>query len=363
MKALILAGGYGTRLRPLSCTRPKQLFPVANRPVIDWILERLAKNGVKEVVLAVNYLAEDIKRAIGYSRYGVKIVYSHEKRPLGTGGPIKMAEELLRDDVFLVLNGDILCELNYRELAEKHKEYNATATIALYRVKNVERFGVVYLDENNRVVEFIEKPSHEVRSNLINAGTYAMSSDIFEYMQPNKKISIEREVFPIISKAGKLYGYEFNGFWADVGELSDYLHVNEIMLKKLSREKPILGDGVKMGVNVKLIPPIIIGENVEIGDGSQIGPYVSIGDNCIVGTGTRLERSVVFPHALLGNFSSVRSAVVGQGAIIGQWVKIDNQVVIGDSVVISDNLTLVNGVSICPYKEINSSIYGPRHIA
>ena len=158
MKALILAGGVGTRLRPLSCTRPKLLFPVVNKPLLDWTLERLAESGVKEVILAVNYMAEAFIQRYGKSRYGMKISYSREEKPLRTGGPIKKAEEMIgREKSFFVLNGDILTKIDYAELLERHEEKDAIATIALYEVEDPSRYGTVKLTENHRVIRFEEK--------------------------------------------------------------------------------------------------------------------------------------------------------------------------------------------------------------
>ncbi|MDH5451653.1 MAG: nucleotidyltransferase family protein, partial [Candidatus Bathyarchaeota archaeon] len=162
LKAVILAGGFGTRLRPLSCTRPKLLFPVVNKPILDWTLERLAEIGVKEVILAVNYMAETLMQHYGSARYGMKISYSTEDRPLGTGGPVKKAEKLIgHKEPFLVLNGDILTNMNYAQLLEQHRENGAVATIALCEVDDPSRYGIVELTEEKQITRFIEKPARE----------------------------------------------------------------------------------------------------------------------------------------------------------------------------------------------------------
>ncbi len=193
MKALILAGGFATRLRPLSCTRPKLLFPIANRPLLDLTLERLAANGVKEAVLAVNFMADALERACGRSKYGVKLRYSRDaptsettgspQSSLGTGGPVKKAEKLLgQRDPFFVLNGDILTDADYREIMERHKNNEGIGTVALRRVADPSRFGVVELSVENRITKFIEKPSRNAPSNLANAGIYVFEPDIFNYI-------------------------------------------------------------------------------------------------------------------------------------------------------------------------------------
>ncbi|TEU08379.1 nucleotidyltransferase family protein, partial [Candidatus Bathyarchaeota archaeon] len=174
MKALVLAGGFGTRLRPLSCTRPKMLFPLANQTLLDWTLKNLSEGGVDTVVLAVNYMAEALVRYFGPTKFDLGIIYSREGRPLGTGGPIKKAEALLVDgEPFLVLNGDVISDIDYRRIVEYHKSKGAAATIALIRVPDPSRYGAVEMDSEGRVLRFVEKPERgEAPSNLINAGIY-----------------------------------------------------------------------------------------------------------------------------------------------------------------------------------------------
>ena len=206
VKAFILAGGFGTRLRPLSCTRPKLLFPIGNKPLLDWTLERLEKSGVKQVILAVNYMAEAFIQRYGKSAHGIKLTYSRETKPMRTGGPIKQAEKLIgRDEPFLVLNGDIFTNINFVELIKKHNETtNATATIALYRVEDPSRYGVVELTERECIVRFEEKPSPgKEPSNLANAGIYVLEPEVFDYIPIGRPVSLEREVFPILAQEEK----------------------------------------------------------------------------------------------------------------------------------------------------------------
>ncbi len=358
MKALILAGGFGTRLRPLSCTRPKLMFPIANKTLLDWIVENLAKEGVTKVVLAVNYMADALERDFGSSKYGVEIIYSREKKPLGTGGPIKKAENILREDnaPFLVLNGDIISTISFSELYRTHQSFGGTGTIALHEVEDPTRFGVVELNEH-RITRFVEKPSREeAPSNLVNAGVYVLDQSIFDIIPPETKVSIEREIFPTMVARRSLYGYRFQGLWIDTGKPSDYFLANRSMLNRIAGTMPLIDEEASVSTKATIIPPTIIGAGVSVEEDACVGPYASIGDNVTIGKGSRVENTIVFPRAWIDNYTSIKGGIIGEGAIIGRWVKVEEGCIIGDHVVINDNITLTKNVKICHSKEISESI-------
>ena len=361
MKAVVLAGGFGTRLRPLSCTRPKLLFPICNRPLLDWTLERLAKSGVKEVVLAVNYMAEAFIQRYGNSTRGMRLFHSREEKPLGTGGPIKNAEELIgRKEPFLVLNGDILTDFDYSKLMEKHIEKGATATIALYRVADTSRYGIAELTEKNRVVRFVEKPAREkAPSNLANAGIYALDPEIFDYIPGGRPVSIEREVFPKLADEGKLYGYDFEGSWIDIGKREDYLKANKLLLDTQIK-KSQLGKSVHMKSDVEIKHPTVVGEKVVIEEKSKVGPYAAVGERTILGKGVLVQNSIIFPGVMISDFTSIKGAIIGENAIIGRHVKVEDGCMIGDHAVIKDNVTLTRNVTVCPSREVSESVLTPR---
>jgi NDP-sugar pyrophosphorylase family protein len=365
MKALILAGGFGTRLRPLSCTRPKMLFPIANRPLLDWVLEGLAESGVTKTVLAVNYMADMIKKNFGLSRYGMKLVYASEPKPLGTGGAIKNAEKALNqdDEPFFVLNGDILSSIDYSKLYLMHKNHRSEATIALREVEDPSRFGVAELTGENQIRRFVEKPrKDETSSRLINAGVYVLNHSVFDLMESGKKISIEREVFPKLVHKGSLYGYTFNDLWIDIGKPNDYIDANKLILEEIAKKKAPNGRNVRISSKAKIIPPVAIGSSVVIEEDASIGPYTSIGNNSVVGKGTKIQGSIVFSKALIGNFTSINGAIIGESAVVGDWVKVEDQCIIGDHVLIDDNVTLTQKVQVCPSKEVEASILQPSTI-
>ncbi|MGC8850280.1 MAG: nucleotidyltransferase family protein, partial [Candidatus Bathyarchaeia archaeon] len=211
MKALILAGGYGTRLRPLSCRKPKLLFPILGKPILKWNMEVLAEIGVSEVVLALNYLADILAREMSY--HGLSIRYTFERTPLGTGGPIKKAMRILSgEDIFLAMNGDVVFDKSIGGVLEAHTGSGAVATIALREVEDTSRFGVALVDQEGWIRGFVEKPKPgTVDSKLINAGFYAFSRDIFKYIPSGRKVSTEREVFPVLAREGRLRSFKYRG--------------------------------------------------------------------------------------------------------------------------------------------------------
>lgn len=357
MKALILAGGKGTRLRPLSCTRPKLLFPILNKPLLDWTLESLAITGLNRVTLAINHMAEVFMQRYGESKFRMKITYSKEKKPMGTGGAIKYAEQLIGyEEPFLVLNGDIFTKIDYKKLIKKHEETNALATIALYRVEDPSRYGTVKLTEKDQITQFIEKASlREAPGNLINAGIYVLNPDIFEHIPGGRPVSIEREIFPKLADEGSLFGHEFREIWMDIGKPRDYLKVNRILLD--SKENTIeLGEDVNLGEETRLNEPLTIDSGVEIGHQSKIGPYAVIGEDSVLGRGVLLKNSIVFSNSVISDHASVRGAVIGEGVIIGRGAKICEGVVIGDYVTIQDNITVSRDATVCPFKEVTGKV-------
>jgi mannose-1-phosphate guanylyltransferase len=361
LKAVLIAGGFGTRLRPLSCTRPKHLFPIGGRPLLDWTLERLAKGGVSEVVFAVNYLFEDFVKQYGKSAYGMKLHYCQETRPLGTGGCIKNAERTIgHREPFLVLNGDIISNTDYAKLFAQHLKNGGLATMTLHRVEDPSRYGVAEMAEKNLIKRFVEKPERgKAKTNLVNAGIYILSPKIFDCIPSQRAVSIEREVFPTLAQDQKLFGYEFNGFWIDIGEPSDYLKGNQLLLDEELRNGSI-GHSARLEGKVDVKNPVAIGEHTIIGDKSRIGPHVSIGGDVTIGKGVRIENSIIFSGTVVSDFSSLKGAIIGEAAIIGNWVKIEDNCIVGDHAMIHDNVTLTKGVSVCPQKEVAESVLSPK---
>jgi len=357
LKAVILAGGFATRLRPLSCARPKTLFPIVNKPLLEWIFEGLANNDVDEAILAVNALTQFHIKQERPRRHGLKLKFSIDppKKPLGTAGPVKKAEKLIgHDEPFIVLNGDIFADLSYIELLKTHVKSDALATIALCKVEDPCRYGVAEIENGNLIKQFIEKPAKDkAPSNLINAGVYILSPKIFDYIPPGKAVSMEREVFPKLAAEGKLFGHFVNGLWMDIGKPEEYLETNKIILDSLA--KTAKQENAK---NFEVKKPVAFDKGISVAEKSIIGPYAILGKNVTIGKKSQISNSVIFPNVAIGDFASIDGAIIGEGAKIGNNVKISSGCIIGDHAKVRDNLELSGKV--CPGKEVAENVLKPK---
>ena len=231
MEAIILAGGFGTRLRPFTYIRAKALLPILNKPMIVYLIESLPKE-VDTVILAVNYRKDQIESYFKQNDFGREIIVNDEPEPLGTGGAVKFAEKHITDS-FFVLNADVICSLNLKEMIAFHKKHNAVSTISLWPVEHVSEFGVVDIRADGNVVGFVEKPKPEdALSDLINAGAYFLEPQILDYIEKNRLVSMEKEIFPqIIQDTGRFFGFEIEGYWIDVGRIKSYIDVHTLLMK------------------------------------------------------------------------------------------------------------------------------------
>ncbi|MGE5532871.1 MAG: sugar phosphate nucleotidyltransferase [Bacillota bacterium] len=352
LKALILAGGFATRLRPLSCSRPKTLFPIVNKPLLQWIFERLVDGGIDEAVLAVNALTRFYIRQHKPSKCGLRVRFSVDppRMPLGTGGALKKAEKLVgHESPFIMLNGDIYADINYGELLEAHRKSGASATIALCKVEDPCSFGVADL-EGNTIKQFVEKPPKgKAPSNLINAGAYVLSPEVFDYIPEGKTVSIEREVFPKLAKEGKLSGHCIDGLWIDIGKPHEYLEANKIVLDSIVKNTK-LENPEKFVKN-----PVAIDTGVIVGEKSVIGPYAILGKNVNVGANVQISNSVIFAEAHIADGAVLNGAIVGEGARIGKGVKLPKGCVVGDLAKVKDSVHMHDGQVVCPAKEVTET--------
>jgi len=348
LKAIILIGGFGTRLRPLSCTRPKALFPIVNKPLLQWTFEKLAENGVSEVILAVNKLTQFHIRQQRLPRCGLKVRFSVDppKMPLGTAGPVKKAQKLIGNEIFLVLNGDLITEINYKELFKSHLEGQAVATIALHEAEDPSRYGVAELDENNRIRRFVEKPAKGTEpSKLINAGVYVLSPKIFEYIPAGRAVSMEREIFPMLAEHNALFGHKVSGLWIDIGKPEEYLQTNKLLLEACMSEPPKRG-------KFECRKPFALSKGVSIGENSTIGPYAVLGRNVTVGKNVHIKDSVIFSHARIDDDADISGALIGEAAHVGKRVKVPEGCIVADHAKIRDDASLTERVHVCPAKEV-----------
>jgi NDP-sugar pyrophosphorylase family protein len=358
MKAVILAGGYATRLRPISYALPKLLFPVLGKPMIYWTLDLLKGIGVDEAVLAVNYLADQLRTVVGDNYDGMNIRYSLELTPLGTGGPIKLASEGTRfEQRFVVTNGDVIANLELGKMLKHHEQTRALITDALHEVKDTTRFGVAQLDTEGRIRRFVEKPQpKESPSRLINAGIYVVEPEVLKMIPPGRKVSLEREVFPALARAGKLSGFPFSGDWFDIGSITDYKKANFSLLQKrgvgslAKKHTKGLADGAI------LRPPLLLGEGSRIRSGASVGPLVVAGSSTLVESNTRIWDSILFDGVSLGEDSVVSGAILAVGVKVGRNVRIAPGSVVSSYVQIRDGVRIGSNAIVHPYKEIEGNI-------
>ncbi|CAD5226793.1 unnamed protein product [Bursaphelenchus xylophilus] len=354
MKALILVGGYGTRLRPLTLSQPKPLVDFANKPMVLHQMEALANAGVDTVILAVSYRAEMLEKEMRSQeeRLNIKIEISVETTPLGTAGPLALAKQHLEgSEPFFVLNSDVICEFPFAEMMRFHKSHGRKATIAVTKVEEPSKYGVVVFDEScGQIERFVEKPKEYV-GNKINAGMYIIDPSVLESI-PCEPTSIEKDVFPKLAADENLYAFVLRGFWMDVGQPKDFLKGTRLYLNYLftSPDHPVAlakGEGVNGAV--------LVDKTARIGNGCSIGPNVVIGANVVIEDGVRIINSTVLSDTVIREHSFVSNSIIGRQCSIGRWVRIESTSVIGDDVVVKDELYL-NGAQVLPHKSIAENV-------
>ncbi len=320
MKALFLAGGFGTRLKPITNDLPKPMVPIMGKPLLERNVESLKKHGIDEVVLSTCYKPHKIEKYFeDGKRLGVKISYISEDVPLGTAGAIKNAQRFF-DDTFLVFNADILSDIDISEMISFHKAKGALATIAVTQVDNPSAYGVIEHDQNGFITAFKEKPQpHESCSNLINAGVYIFEPQLLNEIPCGRAVSIERETYPLLLQKGfKIAVYNRCSYWLDLGTPGKYLKAHKdilggiLQLGSLDFNKNLqyISKTAKISHNAKIIHPVYIGDNVEIGSFAVIGPNTVLCDDSSVGMGAKVIGSVVWDNVHVGGGASVVNSVV-----------------------------------------------------
>jgi mannose-1-phosphate guanylyltransferase len=362
MKALILVGGFGTRLRPLTLTLPKPLVEFANRPMIEHQVEALTAAGVTDIVLAVNYRPEVMADALKKyeERYNCKITFSVESEPLGTAGPLKLAAKVLAKDdkPFFVLNSDVICDYPFKKLAEFHASHGDEGTIIVTKVEEPSKYGVIVHKPGHpsKIDRFVEKPVEFV-GNRINAGIYIFNTSVLDRIEL-RPTSIEQETFPAICKDGLLHSFDLEGYWMDVGQPKDFLSGTCLYLSSLAKKSPkslVSDESYVYGGNVLIDPSAKIGKNC------RIGPNVTIGPDCVIGDGVRLQRCVVLQGSKVKDHAWVKSTIIGWRSTVGRWARLENVTVLGDDVTIGDEI-YVNGGSVLPHKTIKANVEVPSII-
>jgi mannose-1-phosphate guanylyltransferase len=355
MQALILAGGEGTRLRPLTSTVPKPVVPLVDRPFIRFMLDWLRSHGVEDVVMSCGHLASGVRNVLGDgSAFGIRLRYVEEPRPLGTGGALKYAESLL-DERFLMLNGDVLTDIDLTAQMAQHERTGATATLALTPVEDPTAYGLVRTREDGEVTEFVEKPApDQIDTRNISAGAYVLERRVLELLAADEPASIERDVFPRLVGKG-LYGCVSDAYWLDIGTPERYLEgtfdILEGSVASAVRER--MGDGylcVEDGVENagRIIPSALVETGCRIAAGARIGGRVVLERGVTVGEGTTIERAVVMQGAEIGAGCTLSGCIVAGGVRIGDQCHVDGLSVLGEGVTIGDGNVVSNGARIFP---------------
>jgi mannose-1-phosphate guanylyltransferase len=344
LKGLILAGGFATRLRPLSCSKPKLLFPLVGTPLIDRMLEWLTLGNVAEVILALNHFSDKMRVEVTARNLEDRVLLSIEDSPLGTGGPLRLAEPMLGDpDPVIVVNGDVACDIDLRSLAEAHGRSGAEATIALFSVRDTRPFGVVSIDSKNRIMRFEEKSLTNKGPGWINAGVYILNRTVIGMIPRGRAVSLEREVFPVLAEQMKLNGWKHSGFWYDIGKIQDYVKAN---MELLERPGYLVANPMSSAVGVEL--PSFLGDHCIVGDGARVGPRTILSRGVKVGRDAMIRDSIVFEEAVLGDNCRVDGAVIGEatsigkGAIVGEGSVIAGEVFVPAGAVVSAGSMVLN---------------------
>lgn len=367
MKAIIMAGGEGSRLRPLTCGRPKPLVPVANRPVMEYALELLKKCGIREIGVTLQYMPEAIQDWFGDgSDFEVQLHYFIEEEPLGTAGSVKNAQGFL-DETFVVVSGDALTDLNLLEAVKFHQDHRSLATLVLTTVDNPLEYGVVLTYPDGRIEKFLEKPGWgEVFSDQVNTGIYVLEPAVLNYIPAGKMYDFSKDLFPrLLKERQPLYGTVLKGYWCDIGNIQQYqqAHVDVLAGKvAVDLKANYHGDGIWLGRGVELSPgvrlrgPVLIGDEARIGAGVSIDAYSVLGNNCIVDAGTSIKKAVIWDNAFLGRRVEVRGAVLCNRVDIRQQAQIFEGAVIGDDTVVARYSIIKPDVKIWPHKHIDQGV-------
>ncbi|HET9058414.1 MAG TPA: sugar phosphate nucleotidyltransferase, partial [Acidimicrobiales bacterium] len=382
MKAVIMAGGEGTRLRPLTYNQPKPMIPMANKALMEHVIALLRRHGFSDIVVTVAFHANTIRNYFGDgSEFGVHMVYATEEHPLGTAGSVRNAMRELREP-FLVISGDVLTDIDLGAVVSYHDEHKALATIALRAMPNPLEFGIVMTNPDGTVDRFLEKPTWgQVFSDTINTGIYVLQPEIFDYI-PSGVADFSSDVFPRLLEQGPLlYGYVTDGYWEDIGTLEAYARAHQdildgraqVQVPGFAMSQGIwLGEGAEVDPAAEIKGPAIIGDYCKVEAGACIGEYSVLGRNVRVGPDSHLERTVVHDNAYLGAGVRLQGCVVGRGSDLRRGARLEDGVVIGDECFIGEHAVVHPGVKVFPFKTVehgaivNSSIVwesrGPRSL-
>ncbi len=366
MRAVLMAGGSGTRLRPLTCDLPKPMVPVLNRPMAEHIVNLLKRHNIREIIATLHYLPDVMRDYFGDgSEFGVQMEYAvEEDQPLGTAGCVKNVEELL-DDTFVVISGDSMTDFDLSEAIQFHKENQSKATLVLSRVPNPVEFGVVITDEENRIQRFLEKPSSsEIFSDTVNTGTYILEPEVLQYLPKNEECDFSKDLFPLLLEKGEpMYGYIADDYWCDVGHLEAYresqydaLH-QKVKIDFAYQEKSPglwIGENTTIDPSAHIQPPVLIGSNCRIGARANIEAGTVIGDNVTVGAEADLKSPILWNGVIIGEQAHIWACSISRGVRVDRRAHIQEGVTLGALCTVGEEAQISQGVRVWPSKQIES---------
>ena len=368
MKAVIMAGGQGTRLRPLTSDQPKPMIPIANLPCMEHIVGLLKRHGFTDIAVTLQFMPEEIRDYFGDgSDWGVNIGYSVEDAPAGTAGSVKMAEQQLdlAGERLLIISGDALTDADLTRLLRFHEEKGSEATMVLKSVENPLDFGIVILEEDGRVSRFLEKPAWgQVFSDTVNTGIYLLEPSVMEEIPSEGEYDFSKELFPKLLEAGRpMYGYVTEDYWEDIGTLEQFASAQRDVLD--GKVKDVRPPGTRLRENIfvgrraqvaeeELEGPVVIGENARIDAGAKIGPYSVIADNVVVSAGASVERSVVADGTYIGEGAELKDTLVGRNSYVQARARILERSALGDDVIVGEGATIAPEVKVYPHKTIEA---------
>jgi mannose-1-phosphate guanylyltransferase len=355
MQAVILVGGEGTRLRPLTSTVPKPVVPLVDRPFISFMLEWLRAHGIDDVVMSCGFLATSVRNVLGDGTgLGIRLRFVEEPDARGTAGALKYAESLL-DERFLMLNGDVLTDIDLSAQISQHADTGAKATLALVPVADPSAYGLVHLNEDRSVRDFVEKPSPDaVDTNLISAGAYVLEREVLELIPPDRNVSIEREVWPLLVGKG-LYGFPSQSYWLDIGSPERYLqgtfdiiegNVRSAVAERMGSDWLAVDPAAE--VRGRVIPPAVLERGVSVAEGAHVGSLVVLGEDVSVGAGCVVERAVILKGSRIEEGCVLRDCIVAAGCRVGPRTRITGGAVLGEGVTIGADNVIAGGARIFP---------------
>lgn len=366
MKAVIMAGGSGTRLRPLTCNLPKPMVPVGNKPMAEHVVNLLKKHDFRDIIFALHYLPDAIRDHFADgAEFGANISYSIEEgKPLGTAGCVKMVQDHL-DSTFVVISGDSLTDIDLSAALKFHKEKKSKATLILKRVENPLDYGVVICDNDQRIQRFVEKPgASEIFSDTVNTGTYILEPEVLLYIVMGREQDFSNDLFPLLLLRNEpMYGYVADGYWCDIGNLAVYRQAHKDVLDglvdieiDLPQIQPgvWVGQGTQIDSSVKLEAPVMIGKNCRIGRETEISPHTTLGDNVVVQEKATLKQPVVWSNVYIGAKAALRACVICNNSTIHSSASLLEGAIVGDNSSIGQEATIKSDVRIWPDKNVDS---------